>query len=362
MCRCSFPVRVFALALLLACIAPVVRSAPAPHSRDSVDAVQRAVDRLQQWYDPQTGRWHSQGWWNDANSLTVLVDFSRVAHSNAYLPVIQRTFAANSSKDFLNSWYDDEGWWALGWIDAYDLTGNADYLHMAQTIFADMIGGWDDTCGGGIWQLRKRVYKDAIANELFLSVAAHLANRTSDPRLRVEYVSWAEREWKWFKRSGMIEPDHLISDGLSNCRDNHGTKWTYNQGVILGGLVELSRIHGGRGELRAARAIAHAAMKQLADQNGILHDSCEPKCSADSMQFKGVFMRNLAELDARSPDRRFEGFVEANAESILAKDQTADHALGQVWSGPPGEANAVAQTASLDGLLAGLEMNSGTRN
>lgn len=321
--------------------------------------MQAGVDRLQQWYDPQTGRWHSQEWWNDANSLTVLADYSRATGSNAYLPVIAQVFSANSSQDFLNGYYDDEGWWALGWIDAYDLTGNAAYLHMAETIFDDMMGGWDDTCGGGIWWRRTRVYKNAIANELFLSVAAHLANRTGDPSLRAEYASWAEREWRWFQASGMIEPDHLISDGLSNCRDNHETKWTYNQGVILGGLAELSRIQGGRADLRAARSIGGAAIEKLADGNGILHDGCEPRCDRDSMQFKGIFMRNLAELEARRPDPHFRNFIRANAQSILASDQTAGHAFGQVWSGPPSEPSAVAQTAALDALVAALETENG---
>jgi predicted alpha-1,6-mannanase (GH76 family) len=312
------------------------------------------VGRLQQWYNPDTGLWATAGWWNTANSVTVLVDFSRAAHTDGYLPVIDQVFQKNRSRDFLNGWYDDEGWWALAWIDAYDLTGKPEYLTAARTVFDDMIGGWDDTCGGGIWQLRKRVYKNAIANELFLSVAAHLANRTTDPALRSEYIEWAEREWSWFQHSGMIEPNHLISDGLKDCQNNHGREWSYNQGVILGGLAELSRVPGVNADLREARQIAIAATKGLSDKQGVLHDACEPKCSGDSMQFKGIFVRNLGQLNTVKPDRRFARFIEANAATILDADQASDHAFGQVWSGPPTASNAVAQTSALDALVTAL--------
>lgn len=339
---------------LFAAGAIVPARAASPARSISIDQVQPAVDRLQHWYNPDTGLWTTGGWWNAPNSLTVLVDFSRTAHSNAYLPVIDQVFEKNRSKDFLNGWYDDEGWWALAWIDAYDLTGKPEYLTAARTLFSDMTGGWDDTCGGGIWQLRKRVYKNAIANELFLSVAAHLANRTTDPGLRSEYIGWAEREWTWFQHSGMIQPNHLISDGLKNCRNNHGKEWSYNQGVILGGLADLSRVQGVHTDLHEAKQIANAALKKLSDKDGVLHDACEPACSGDSTQFKGIFVRNLGQLQAVKPDKRFARFIATNAVTILKDDQTPDHAFGQVWSGPPAAPNAVSQTSALDALVAAM--------
>jgi predicted alpha-1,6-mannanase (GH76 family) len=62
----------------------------------------------------------------------------------------------------LNRFYDDEGWWALAWIDAYDWTQNPDYLNTAQAIFTDMTGGWDDVCGGGIWWSKDRTYTGVV--------------------------------------------------------------------------------------------------------------------------------------------------------------------------------------------------------
>lgn len=332
---------------------------PSVHSGVPQQQVQLAVNRLQSWYDPQTGLWKSTGWWNSANALTVLVDYARVTGSSQYSQVIENTHmaAARVHPGFLNQYYDDEGWWALAWIDAFDLTGNRAYLSTAGVIFKDMTGGWDDTCGGGLWWRKKRDYKNAIANELFLSVAAHLANRTADPAQQSKYTDWAVREWNWFRHSGMIEHDHLISDGLdSHCRDNHRQKWSYNQGVVLGGLAELSRLRGRGNDLRAARKIADAAIRKLIDANGILHDSCEPRCGADGLQFKGIFVRNLALLNQRTPQKRYRNFIETNAQSILENDQEPDHSFGLVWSGPPQAPNASTQSSALDALVAALEV------
>ena len=368
--------RPFTRLLVLSClglglISPLQAASSVAQSGNEVKAesipieaaqVRLAVDRLQQWYDPASGRWRTAGWWNDANSLTVLIDYSRATHTTAYEPVIANTFALNSGKGFLNDFYDDEGWWALAWIDAYDLTGSLEYLDAARHIFADMAGGWDQTCGGGLWWTKKRNYKNAIANELFLSVAARLANRSSDAKLKAVYAGWARREWRWFQHSGMIEKDHLISDGLDGeCHNNHRTKWTYNQGVVLGGLVELSRQKGQGGDWRAASRIAGAAIAKLT-RDGILHEPCEPNCGEDGTQFKGIFVRNLAQLNVRQPARPYAAFLRANAASILERDQAADHAFGLVWSGPPGVADAVSQTSALDALVATLGLERHRRN
>jgi predicted alpha-1,6-mannanase (GH76 family) len=354
------PLLVVAAAFFLAPVASARADGGVKGKRVHEADVQAGANRLQQWYNARMGLWG--GWWNDANTLTVLVDFSRATRSQAYSPVFDSTFAQTAHKDFINTFYDDEGWWALAWIDAYDLTGKPEYLAMGKKIFADMTGGWDETCGGGIWWNKKRKHKNAIANELYLSVAAHLANRTEGAE-RQGYLDWANREWRWFAASGMIEDDHLISDGLDDqCHDNHATKWTYNQGVILGGLAELSRANGDLALVDPARQIADAAMEKMADADGVLHEKCEPDCSSDGKQFKGIFVRNLVVLDRAERDRsarkRIRRFIDVNARSIVSRDQTPDHGFGQVWSGPVGPVDAVTQTAAMDALVADLELKS----
>ena len=318
------------------------------------------VEKLQSWYNWSTGLWRTTNWWNAANATTVLVNYSTLSGSTEYLPAVENTFVVNAPRGFLNNYYDDEGWWAFAWIDAYDWTQNTDYLNMAASIFEDMTGGWDDVCSGGIWWSRSRTYKNAIANELFLSVAAHLANRVTDPNQQARYVSWAEQEWQWFSQSGMINSDNLINDGLnSGCQNNHGTTWSYNQGVILGGLVELYRQNPDCSLVRAVQNIALAAINLLSDVNGVLHDRCEPNCGADGVQFKGIFLRNLMALNDAFPDDQYVQFARTNADSIWNQDQGPDYQFGQVWSGPFRADNSAAatQTSALDAIVAAAQMS-----
>ncbi len=55
-------------------------------------------------------------------------------HTNTYTADIAITFNHNNSNNFLNSFYDDEGWWAITWIKAYDLTHRTNYLDMASSV------------------------------------------------------------------------------------------------------------------------------------------------------------------------------------------------------------------------------------
>jgi predicted alpha-1,6-mannanase (GH76 family) len=337
-------------------LAAAVQSQPAT---DYFATSAAGLKKLQDWYAPETGLWQTTNWWNAANGITMIVRYSKVSGSREFRSVIANTFERAPKKfpGYLNEYWDDEGWWALAWAGAYELTHEPRYLDAADQIFTDMTTGWDDACGGGIWWRKDKRYKNAIANELFLSVAATLANLTKDADKRASYLDWAQKEWKWFDSSGMINADNLVNDGLdSQCHNNHRNTWTYNQGVILGGLSALAKQTGDAKLLERAQTIALAAIAKLADQDGILHDTCEPaRCGNDAVQFKGIFVRNLATLHVASPDPRFRRFLQTNAEKIW-QVADADHKFGVVWSGPSEVKNAATQISALDALVVAAEV------
>ena len=315
---------------------------------------------LHRWYEPSTGQWKSTGWWNAANALTVVIAYTKLTGDTTYESVIGTTFTAAQRQHahFINDYYDDNAWWALAWIAAFDLTRNIRYLDAARTIFTHNTQGWDDTCGGGLWWTTQKTYKNAITNELFLTLAAQLHQRTPDSK--AGYLTWAQREWEWFSASGLIGATGLINDGLTaTCANNAGPTWTYNQGVILGGLGAMWEITGDRAYLDTGEAIANATLSNLitapADGTpGILTEPCEAgfgDCSGDQVQFKGIFMRNLYDFWLRSSQPGYSAFILGNATSVWSKNKNASNQFGMHWTGPFDQADAGRQSSALDPLI-----------
>jgi predicted alpha-1,6-mannanase (GH76 family) len=325
-----------------------------------------AISALQRWYDPSTGLWRSTGWWNSANALTAVIRYTAVTGDRSHADVIGMTFRAarRQHAHFVNYHYDDGGWWALAWVAAYDLTRDHRYLDAARGVFARTLPGWDDTCRGGVWWNQARRYKNAITNELFLTLAAVLHQRV--PGEEGMYRAWALRSWEWFSRSGLIGASGLVNDGLtSGCANNGGTTWTYNQGVILGGLGALFEITGDHAYLRQGESIADAALSRLAtppsaSPPGILVEPCQPgpaDCNGDQAQFKGIFVRYLYDFWRRSRRPAYRSFILSNARSLWDNAKNADDEFGLRWTGPFDQADAARQSSALDALNAAAALS-----
>ncbi|KAL2022320.1 hypothetical protein VTK56DRAFT_5718 [Thermocarpiscus australiensis] len=324
-------------------------------------AAKAAIDSMNNgFYDASQGRWTpSVAWWLSGVALTTLLDYMFKTGSQEYMTqakqVIQQQRNASlawwpqGGGEFRVESTDDTGWWALAMVRMYDLTGDREYLNISIKDEAYMYSQWTDAdCGGGVYvDVKTGTYKNAIANELYIKLAASLHNRIRDG---TTYLSRAERAWSWFKASGMINQDNLINDGLAEddngvCFNNKLPTWTYNQGVILGGLAELHRATQNASYLTSARTIADAVLssKNTLTQGdpGILTEPCEAadSCNDDQQVFKGVFAANLAELDDALPDADEVGsgyrpYLAQNAESAHARARDAAGFYDVGWAGP----------------------------
>ena len=359
-----------AKALLLAGILTWV---PVTISSPSAASAMRAADVLQSKFFTFYGLWdcgvftvqehvsqplETGSWWNCANSLEALANEIGYTGNTTFSNVFSRTWYSTAAQYPFHKAYsglDDIQWCALTWLRVSEVSGDASYLSRSRAIFEEVTKYWDETCGGGVWWNRKRSYKNAITNELFITLAAALHQK--ERGTNSSYLDWARRGWRWFNASGMISTNGIV-DGLGPTCSAQGAKYTYNQGVILGGLALLHDIEADGGYLDAAMRIADVAMRRFGGaKGGILAEDCEPTCDHNGEQFKGIFVRHLGYLATRLPAAarmRYASWLAMNANSLIANATDKDGAFSLEWGGPVGKVDGITHTSGLDLLNAAL--------
>ncbi|KAI1468153.1 glycoside hydrolase family 76 protein [Daldinia caldariorum] len=334
------------------------------------DATKAAVDAMMALYDEKTGLWDpnstASSWWQSGVALWALTEYMVKSGSHEYLPQalntvkIQREPLAwwpGGDGEFRADSTDDTGWWALAMTSLYDLTDDEEYLLIAEEDEAYMYEYWNTTtCSGGlIWNIPSRTYHNAISNEIYLQLTAKLHNLIPGD---TTYLNHSLREWEWFKNSGMINSDNLINDGLTDdasCVNNGMTTWTYNQGVILGGLVELYEATGDISYLDEAQQIADAVVNSATlVKDGTLTEPCsnEEVCEPNGTAFKGIFIQELAKLNAALDDHPYRSFISQNAVTAYENARNGSNFYGFQWQGPYDSVTVGTQEAAVQLLIA----------
>ena len=343
-------------------------------SNDSNQA-QAAADALMYSYDPYDAWWPSS-WWNSAVALTSIIDYTRETGDTTYEWIINRTFEINQAPfaagvratnqifgNFISDSTDDDEWWALAWIDAYNLTGNQAYLNMAVTIANYVETLWDGTCGGGLWSDTTKSYKNAITNALYVRLTAELHVAISGD---TTWLAQANSAWSWFQNSGMINGSGLVNDGLnsssSTCTNNGGTVWSYNQGMTIGAATEMYRATGNSSDLSTAEYLANSAVNSpVLVTNGVLTESCDTlnaTCDDDQKQFKGIFMDYLGDLNS-IVGGTYTSFINTQINTLWNDDRTSLNQFSERWDGQTSSADPNiyswrTQASALEAILAGL--------
>ena len=332
------------------------------------------VEGLDNWYNAETGQWETTSWWNAANVLTALINYGRHSGDKSIKKIVENTFEKTKEfeveaqdgkeawvcKNYINEYYDDEGWWALAWLDAWEFTGDYRYLEMARVIFEDITKAWNEECSGGMYWKKELSYKGTITNNLALTLATrlHLAD-TGEVNGRT-CLQWATAIWQWMIDSGLLNNIGLLQDGIKNKDGNCDAVtavWTYNQGVALTGLVNLYSITEEMHYLESAYNLANAAIKHMVSEHGILKElNCEPdNCNSDAEQFKGIFMRHLSVLNKYSPKKEYSQFMRKNAISLFNNSMNKGKSLpGVSWSLPSEKTTAATVSSALDAFNAFL--------
>ena len=180
-------------------------------------------------------------------------------------------------------YYDDNAWLVLGFVEAYEVTGDAAYLDWARETQEFYLSGWDDVLGGGIYWFQDHRSKNTCSNGPTAAAALRLYLVGGD----AEQLDWAKRIVEW-TNGAFQDADGLFWDNRTVDGELNKTKWTYNSALMIRSNILLHEATGEAAHLAEARRIADAGLAQWADP--------ETGAISDTARFNHLFCEALLRL------------------------------------------------------------------
>ncbi|MCB4209047.1 glycoside hydrolase family 76 protein [Arthrobacter sp. UM1] len=213
-----------------------------------------------------------------------------------------RTVKTLVSRNFFrvtNSYYDDMAWLALamGRLDALareaGKPGPGERLKLEHALTDQLLSAATEDLGGGLFWNTKRDFKNTAATAPAALHLARLGRRTPEYRQKAQgLVDWLEEH--------VLDDRGLYRDGVRITKGEpvlNEAVFSYNQGPVLGALLEL----GGEENLRRAARTVDAVKGHLTERRThILTTHGE----GDGGLFTGILCRYLATaaVDERLPE------------------------------------------------------------
>ncbi|HVA30790.1 MAG TPA: glycoside hydrolase family 76 protein [Gaiellaceae bacterium] len=296
------------VAALAAVIVPFAADAPSGRADAALDA-RRALGSyaaMQTYlFDARTGRYRevvggpaAAHAWPFSQALTAMIQVARLHSARAVAAVparlrtlerLFRTGAAYAAWPGGDVYFDDDEWIAGALLDWRELRGDVQAQRRAAAVFALVAREWDGVaqhpCAGGIYWTVASGNRDR--NTVTTANAALLALRLYGVTHAAAYLNWSRRLLAWLDTCMLgdngLYRDHIALDGTVDA-----TYWSYNQGLVIGALVELYSATGDPSVLARAEALADGALSYFG-----------PRWSAvEPPEFAAIFFRQLLGLAA----------------------------------------------------------------
>jgi len=237
------------------------------------------------------------------------------------------------------TWFDDNGWWGLAFVNAYRATGAKRWLTDAKRAL-DYIAaaGWDPD-GGGIWWNTLHPYKagEALASGSLL--ATLLYQQTHDPR----DLAVAQKFLAWGNTAGFS-----AANGLYAGSNLEPTPIDYIESPLIYAQAVLCQITGTAADCERAEAVKTVALKRF----GQMLDF--------SPQYDAIYLQWMLALYSLDHDPGLYSLAAENAHAAAAHALNGEGLYLLSWSGGtlplsdarPGMLQTQAATASLFAWLA----------
>jgi len=179
------------------------------------------------FFEFESGSYPASAQWTSTLLTTTLLDYSHLTSDDQYFSHIIALFNNQEVDSMLKQKYDDKLWVVLTWLRGAAYAAIRDdkwvdpFLQRALLFYNSASVGWDDSsCGGGmIWGPGCcTIYKNAVTTELWITASVGMYEAFGDESMLENSI----RGWVWFEKSGMINDEGLVNDGLDrNCRLHH---------------------------------------------------------------------------------------------------------------------------------------------
>jgi hypothetical protein len=237
------------------------------------------------------------------------------------------------------TWFDDNGWWGIAFVEAYHATGAHRYLADAERALRYIASaGWDPE-GGGIWWDTEHPYKSgpALAADTLLAALIYQQDHSAFA------LAQAQRFIAWANASDYSSAEGLYADSSVNV-----TPVDYVEAPLIYAQALLCRLTSTPADCTRAQQIEATSLHRF----GYMLDF--------SPQYDAIYLQWMLALYELEGDRTLYQLAAANARAAQARAANGEGLYLLSWSGgtltaidaEPGMLQTQAATTSLFAWLA----------
>ncbi len=313
------------------------RAAAAAAAFDSFDtAFYRRYEKHRTYFATSTVGGYAD-FWKQSEMIEMVEDAYDGTHDPRYEQTIvdlETQFVWYYGKTWTDRiWNDDITWAVIAALRAYEITGDKQYLVLAQTNFDAMYArAWTSEFGGGMWWTTAKTQKDVTTTAPAAIAACMLFQDTHD----AAYLAKAKMMYAWLRANLYDAHTGAVYDHLSHGANGKGTvvyptPFTYNQGTFIGAADLLHRLTGMRSYYDDALRTLGWTQRNLT-VHGILRSEAGVGIE-NGGGFKGIFIRYAVRFARDNHLSEFEPWFALNAAAAWSH-RDARGLIGQAWARP----------------------------
>jgi hypothetical protein len=209
-------------------------------------------------------------------------------------------------------YFDDNGWFEIAFLDAYQATGDQRFLHDAEEAYTFIAEkGWDPDGGGFWWEtLHRHLTSEPLATEIDTGL------RLYEITHQQSYLTSAEQWLSWANKDSWNSAEQLYQRNPTDA-----TTMDYVEGPMIGADLELCKIQHVKGPCTAAESLATASV-------AVFGTDLNWTPAADAL-----YLRYMLQLYATDHNPEWYDLAHENAKDAIEHARDADGLFFKRWNG-----------------------------